>query len=438
MAQIVRDTSLGERLGTGLGSGVGEGIGGLLDYKLQQMRQQNQQRQLAQAYRAAGKPEYLAYLPQEIAKYLLESQSGESYKEALGQVFGGEGVSGEGGFQNVLGQQGQQPGMSQQQGPPPVGALQALQTMHPQYQAFKQPEFPGQQQAAPALSPQYQGAKKPAPALSPQQQASKSAAEEVIKSNSSPTKKIDFSKLTVEQAEKLAAHLEKKQEREALELEKKWKFSKDRVDEILNREQAANRQLFNLNRMEELNNSGKLDTAGYEEFLKEAGFDIAALRNPESEEFKTIAKEFLRDAKTFFGARVTQNEVNLLLSLIPSLSQSPEGRKRVIANLKYFANADKEQTAALKQVLKENRGVPPYELGIAIDDKVGKKLDSLAKKFKEDLAKPVPASRPGIETAAGALLGKVIGAPGKLLGGLGSIGQGLGAIANIGEVGPLV
>ena len=164
--------------------------------------------------------------------------------------------------------------------------------------------------------------------------------------------------------------------------------------------------------MQELQDSGKLDTPGYPAFLKRAGLNIPALMNPESEEFNKIAVNFLRDAKNYFGARVTQQEVQLFLQGIPSLSQSPEGRKRVIANLKYIANGALEYNNALKEVIQENKGVPPYDLMERIDDKVEKKIDSFAARFKKDLSKPVPKGQNKLITALQAGLGSVIGGAG--------------------------
>ena len=232
-----------------------------------------------------------------------------------------------------------------------------------------------------------------------------------------------------ERADKKEQALEK---REAIKLTEGVR--KDAVEQA----QSAQRTLHDLDRIEELSQSGKLDTPGYVEFLHRSGLDIPALMNPESEEFAKLQQGFLRDAKQYFGGRVSNYEVEQFLKTIPSLSQSPEGRNRVIANLKYLSRAKLEHFKTLRDIIKDNKGLPPYDLAEQAFEKQGPKLSALAKKFKQDLQKPVPASQNKLVTglqsiggtvagripqaAAGAALGAYFGGPlGAALGGLGGL-----------------
>lgn len=218
---------------------------------------------------------------------------------------------------------------------------------------------------------------------------------------------------------------QEKREREKLELKRRQVEQKEKTDrfkatkeerkEIVDKSRAARSALRDLNRLEELEESGNLDTPGYASFLKNSGLDLPTLMNPESEEFQKIVNNFTRDAKTYFGGRVSNFEIEQFMKTIPSLSQSPEGRKRVIANLKYLNNAALQYNDALKDVMKENEGIPPYDLMEQVDDIVEKKQESLAEKFKRDLAKPVPAGQNRLITALQATTGSILGAPGKLL-----------------------
>jgi hypothetical protein len=200
-----------------------------------------------------------------------------------------------------------------------------------------------------------------------------------------------------------------------------FKETKEERKEINTKARAARQNIHDLERMQDLEKEGKLDTPGYAEFLKRSGFDIPALMNPGSEEFNKIAANFLRDAKTYFGARISNYELEQFLKTIPSLSQSPEGRKRVISNLKYMNRVALEYNNALKDVIKENKGTPPYDLLEKVDDKIDNRLDAIAKKFKKDLAKPVPKGQSSYITALQASLGSLAGAPGRLLGGASSL-----------------
>lgn len=197
------------------------------------------------------------------------------------------------------------------------------------------------------------------------------------------------------------------------------KFSKDLLHEISQKAKVAKEDLRDLDRLEELQNTGKLDTPGYNEFLTRSGLDIQALRSPESEEFQKIQANFLKNAKDYFGGRISNYEVESFLKTIPTLSNSNEGRKRVIANLKRIARGAEQYNEALKEVLRENKGVPPFDLEQQIGDKIDKRLDKVSEQFKKDLAKPVPKEQNRFITALQSGLGSAAGLPGKVLGSAG-------------------
>ena len=204
----------------------------------------------------------------------------------------------------------------------------------------------------------------------------------------------------------------------------RFKQTKEYRESILNARKLARSDLKDLNRLEELSESGKLDTPGYIEFLKESGFDIPALMNPESEEFFKIQQSFLKNAKQYFGGRVSNYEVEQFLKTIPSLSQSPEGRSRVLSNLKYVARGAEEYYKAYEDILRQNKGVPPYDIQEQVERKIDKRLDKIAEQFKKDVSKPVPKGQNKIITALQSGAGKVAGAPFKLIKSLGNIGAG--------------
>lgn len=220
-------------------------------------------------------------------------------------------------------------------------------------------------------------------------------------------------------ARRLQPILESKIAQEKRDIEAFKETAKDRK-EILEKAKSARQNLQDLERMEELQAEGKLDTPGYAEFLKRSGFDIPALMNEGSEEFNKIAQTFMRDAKTYLGSRISNFELEQFLRTIPSLSQSPEGRKRVIANLKRFNRVSLEYNNAMKQVMAENKGAPTFDLLEKVDDKVEKRMDYLSEQFKKDLNKPVPQGQNRFITALQAGAGSAIGFPGKLVKGVAS------------------
>lgn len=235
--------------------------------------------------------------------------------------------------------------------------------------------------------------------------------------------------LNQQQATELAKLALKKEQATKGEVAERYKATEPYRKEVIDAAKAARSDLKDLNRMEELEKEGKLDTPGYVEFLKRSGFDIPALMNPGSEEFQKISANFLRNAKQYFGARVSNYEIEQFLKTIPSLSQSPEGRKRVIANLKYMSRGALEYNDALKEVIAENGGIPPFDLREKVDEKIEKRLDKISEMFKKDLERPVPKGQNQYITALQAGAGEVLGLPGKLVGKVGSALSSLGAAA---------
>jgi len=222
------------------------------------------------------------------------------------------------------------------------------------------------------------------------------------------------------------------------------KGSKEQRDKLNQQAESAHDNLSNLERMEELEQEGKLDTPGYLEGLKEAGFDISNLMDEGSQEFQKIAVNFLKDAKNIFGARVSNFEIEQFLKGIPSLSQSPEGRKRVIANLKRFERGkiehQKAYNDAYRSVLKENKGVirplDSIKIQEMTDDKMEKVRSKLYSQFKEDLKRKVPAGQNKVITALQVAAGKAIGkVPNILKGAAGGAGIGAGIGAAGGPIG---
>lgn len=242
--------------------------------------------------------------------------------------------------------------------------------------------------------------------------------------------------LTPDQATKLAQlQLQKEGKQQKRELDA-FKLTQAERKEIAQKGRAAKLNLEDLERLEQLEDTGKLDTPGFTEFLKEIDMDIPALLNPESQEFQKIAQTFLRDAKQYFGARVSNFELEQFLKTIPSLSQTPEGRKRVISNLKRMNRASIKYHDVMKDIIKNNDNRPPLDLSEQIDERMNKELDAISLQFKKDLQRKVPEAQSPWVTALQIGAGKALGGAGNLasrLGGAGSAGFGAGVGARLGN-----
>jgi len=393
MAQIIQDApGFGEILGTGLGQGLGGSLQNLANMKLNQFAQRQQAVQTAKAF------QQLPGVTPEIAQFLA-ALSPEERKYPLQNL-------------GSLMQLGQALGPQAAQHVQPQSGMEALQGLSAA-DLLSNPS-----QSNPLLQQALSKAPlKPQMAAQPQQKPiAQDQAKLVEDIFTSPQEKRERHKIALK--EKQIANQEKSE---------RFKASQKDRKEIIDKAKSSRQQLHDLERMEELEKSGKLDTPGYVEFLKRSGLDIPALMNPESQEFQKIAVGFLRDAKAYFGARISNYELEQFLKSIPSLSQSPSGRKSVISNLKYLQRGNLAYNEALKEIMKENEGIPPYDLLEQIDDRIDPKLDKIAERFKQEIAKPAPQAQNRLVTALQTTLGDIVG-------GLGSLAKGAATGAGIGAL----
>lgn len=423
---LPRVPGFGEQLGAGLGTGLGRGMEALTREKLRQLTQQQQMAPLISAIQQMYgiEPTAAAVSPVEAVIPPTEAVAPVEPKVAPPTIFPRDEKT-----------------LFEQLGYKKPYLLEKIERLVPPTAAptrEEEPTFPLEEVVMPSPSkiverigliptPLPEREKVVPPARRPLSEIERS---QLLASGATgDLRQVTQTMRNIEQSRKKEAQFERKLELEREKEERKerieaFKLTKGERKEILEKAKSARQNLLDLERMEELQEEGKLDTPGYVEFLKRSGLDIPALMSPGSEEFQKIAVTFLRDARTYFGARVTNFELDQFLKGIPSLSQSPEGRKRVIANLKRFNRIALEHSNALKEVIAENKGTPPLDLLEKIDTKVGKKMDKLAELFKEDLKKPVPKGQSKLIAALQAAAGGIIGAPGKLLGKIGAIGGG--------------
>lgn len=423
--QIYREPGFGELAGQAFGSGLSSGLQQLAQMRLQELQQRRQQELLKPALQQLGL-QGLESLPPQLIGEVLKQRGKQAETERFGQALA------------LLG--GAQPEMT--------SAMQAtLQPEEPQQAQFSIPEIMQAAGLQHLINPEAAGvpiAQQPIaqPKVAPAEQLASIAPTLKTITPADVARIAKQAKLSPKQYQELnrmaqenqkAALEERKQrhkEEQAAkgELLQKHKFAKPEIKSARDEATSAKRAIEDLNRMGELEKEGKLDTPGYVEFLKRSGLDIPALLNPGSEEFQKIAANFIGGAKTAIGGRITNFELEQFMKTIPSLSQSPEGRKRVIANLKRINNAKVAYYDEIKKILKEHPEGPPLDLLEEVDDRIGTKLEKISEQFKKDLLKPVPQGQNRLITGLQAAVGSVLGVPGAILGGLGSIGKGLGSL----------
>lgn len=144
-----------------------------------------------------------------------------------------------------------------------------------------------------------------------------------------------------------------------------------------------------LGRMETLINEGNLQNPVLYGALKKVGLDIPALQSANSQEFVKLTTDFLRNAKDVFGSRVTNYDAQAFLKTVPELSQSDEGKKRIIRNMRLLDKGEQLRGQAQDSIIKENGGKRPRNLESLVEERVAPELDALAQQFKAGAEAPL-------------------------------------------------
>ena len=381
MAQIINEyPGLGALLGQGLGQGLGNSLQRVAEIKSNRLLARNQQRETARGLQSIGfSPEeasQIALLPQELQGFVLKNYLSAAENAGLAQALGG---------------------LSEQ----PAPEIQQQPTVAPLQRFAQQQRAPLSMQEA---AQQLLGAQIPvAQQESAQQAPSRKAPEEAPRAQGLADI-LKRPRLTPEHRLKVEAL---KQQRElaqqklsAREQEEVNKETKPVYDAIQKEAKSAKDNIKRLDRMEDLIKTGKLDSPGFASTLKTIGhgifgfgIDLSHSLSPESQEFEKLSNDFIKNAKDYFGSRLTDADLNAFLKTIPTLSLTNDGKFRVIRNLREFAEAALLKKQASDQILKAHGGRRPRDYEQEVEELVGPQLDALAKRFKEKTPEAQSAPR---------------------------------------------
>ena len=437
MAQIVPGTNWAEQLGQGLGVGLNQ----LAQNKINQLQQRHAHMQKTQAYTGLGfspqEAQALSSLPDKLQQLIIPAYLERGGAGAQQQ----EQPQEQAGIEQLLQQPQQQMGQASPQAiqqnlagmpkqfqvNPMENALQSILGQG-QRQPVQSSSVGGQVQAAPIIQ-QQEAAKAIAPALSKaerisQHQAKRPSITEVLSRPSA--KEI--------QAERKAEAKLKPEQSKAIEAEakpyiKKLTLEKDQADFAGPR----------LNEMKRLIKRGKLPSAAEYKILKgleemnplvtsgagaalgaglgafggplgitagyglgsTVGAGIGAVLGPvatilhnfnkatfakDEEKFEKLSASFLKGMKDIFGARISNAEMNAFLTSIPTLGQTDAGKLSVIEDMELFNKAAEVKYKAMRQIIKENGGVPPANLQDQVEERSQYQLNKLSEIFKKDLS----------------------------------------------------
>lgn len=109
---------------------------------------------------------------------------------------------------------------------------------------------------------------------------------------------------------------------------------------------------------------------------------LAKVQNPQTELYVKNLKQWLKGAKDFFGARVTNFDVTSFMQQLPSLLNSEEGRRLILKQMKYVNDLESIYNNTLNEGLKKYGRTANYgKITEVVDQKVASKEADLMGKI---------------------------------------------------------
>lgn len=109
---------------------------------------------------------------------------------------------------------------------------------------------------------------------------------------------------------------------------------------------------------------------------------LLKIQNPQTELYVKNLKQWLKGAKEFFGARVTNFDVTSFMAQLPSLLNSEQGRRLILKQMKYVNDLESIHNNTLNDALKKYGGRANYsQISDIVDKKVSSKEEYLMGKI---------------------------------------------------------
>lgn len=364
MAQVIQDDfGIGSALGSGLGTGLGTALQSLAQNKLQNILTRQQALRATPGLTALGIPQQeaqnIAMLPEALQSLVIKNYLQAAETAGLDQA-----------LQQLSGQQ-----------LPPQNDIPLEMLAEAPVQQPRNP-FASMQEIAQSLqkAPYPTQEQKPSAANAPRSFAN------LLKSP----------RLTPEHRLKVAALQQQQQKISQAEQREVNSETKPYYDEISKEAKAAKFNNIRLDRMQELIKKGELTNPLFASLFNSlekgvfgAGVDLKFLENPDSQEFRKLSNDFVRNAKDYFGNRLTDADLKAFMASIPTLLQTDEGKSRVIRNMKMFNDIALYKKKAADEVIRANGGKRPSNFSERVDELADPYVEKLATQFKADTAQDI-------------------------------------------------
>lgn len=173
----------------------------------------------------------------------------------------------------------------------------------------------------------------------------------------------------------------------------KWENNNEKennkeLKETQNKKKAYAQNDILINSMTQVNNSKKLPNGLGKAIIDPSTGDIrptaqlAGVVNPETQLYVKNLKQWLKGAKEFFGARVTNFDVSSFMAQLPSLLNSEQGRRLILKQMKYVNDLEQIHNNTLNEGLKKyGRNANYNQVVQVVDSKVAEREKDLLDKI---------------------------------------------------------
>jgi hypothetical protein len=377
MVKIINDPNrtIAAQLGRATGTGIADALQGLAHGKLNQMLQQQQSERTASGLSALGIPpqeaQQISMLPPDLQSLIVKNYLQGAESAGLNQALmglNGEGISPEEG----LAPQEIEQEVPQQQKISPFATPQEIAA-----------HFMQQQKAAPQS--QLRQLNKQNQLVAPESAKKPQSFQDILRNpRLSSDQKLKVAALQQQRQQ----HLEKLSAKQQQEVDKE---TKPYYDEIYKGAKAAKESDIRLDRMERLIHRGNLTKPGWVAAVESIskipvfGVDLSWALHPDTQEFQKLSTDFLKNAKDYFGTRLTDADLKAFLQTIPNAKQTNQAKLRVISNLRSFNEIAKIKKKAADDIIKRNNGRRPASFDSLVDDATAPEVDKIANKFKRNI-----------------------------------------------------
>lgn len=104
----------------------------------------------------------------------------------------------------------------------------------------------------------------------------------------------------------------------------------------------------------------------------------------ETQQFEKNSAEFVKGAKGIFGSRITDADLNAFMKMVPTLSNTNEGKLAILRNIQLVNEAALVKEKVRNHIVKENGNRRPYNLEDMVEEISEPIIDKMANQFKKE------------------------------------------------------